>query len=108
LIRQVHLQCDNNTVVYARSVIPLETLSRRHRRLKYLGDKPLGEYLFASSRLERSIIEWTRLQPGTRLHRIACGGGNEYHQPLWGRRSLFRIDEKPLLVSEFFLPDLFK
>jgi len=108
LLRQVHLKCDEKICVYARSIIPLNTLHRKHRRLKFLGSKPLGEYLFSSSGLERSIIEWSRLLPDTSLYRIAMSDSDFSDKPLWGRRSLFRIDKKPLLVSEFFLPVLFQ
>ncbi len=106
LLRQVHLLCGDELCVYARSVIPLDTLRGRHRRLQYLGDKPLGEYLFAQPRLQRERIEWSRLLPGSPLYRRALPDGGS-GQPIWGRRSLFRIDGKPLLVAEFFLPVLF-
>ncbi len=107
LIRQVHLKCRNTVCVYARSVIPLKTLRGKHRRLKFLGSKPLGEYLFSSPKLERSIIEWSRLMPGTSLYKTAMTDNKMKDKPVWGRRSLFTIDAKPLLVSEFFLPVLF-
>ena len=29
---------------------------------------------------------------------------NKITSALWGRRSVFRLDQKPLLVSEIFLP----
>ncbi len=107
LLRQVHLLCGSELCVYARSVIPLQTLRRQHRRLLFLGDKPLGEYLFSSPTLERERIEWGRLAPGTPLHRVATAERANTTADVWGRRSLFRIDRKPLLVSEFFLPVLF-
>ncbi len=105
LLRQVHLLCGEELCVYARSVIPLTTLQGRHRRLQHLGDKPLGEYLFAQPHLKRARIEWSRLTPESTLYRRALPEGGE--QPVWGRRSLFLIDRKPLLVAEFFLPVLF-
>jgi chorismate--pyruvate lyase len=107
LLRQVHLKCGDELCVYARSVIPLKTLTGRHRRLRHLGNKPLGEYLFASPTLERSRIEWSRLTPGHNLFRRALAASGSINQAVWGRRSLFRIDHRPLLVSEFFLPVLF-
>jgi len=107
LLRQVHLLCGERLCVYARSVIPLGTLQGRHRRLQHLGDRPLGEYLFAQPHLKRARIEWSRLTPETALYRTALpdGGGGA---TIWGRRSLFLIDRKPLLVAEFFLPVLFE
>lgn len=108
LLRQVHLKCGETLCVYARSVIPLQTLQGKHRRLKFLGDKPLGEYLFASPRLKRSRIEWSQLRPGSQLYNIAMPVQSEEKDSIWGRRSLFCIDKAPLLVSEFFLPVLFQ
>lgn len=108
LLRQVHLKCANNTLVYARSIIPILTLKGKHRRLLYLGDKPLGEYLFSCPTLVRSRIEWSKLSPDSSLYRKAMEHQTHNQLPVWGRRSLFFIDAKPLLVSEFFLPNLFK
>ncbi|MDJ0834267.1 MAG: chorismate lyase [Gammaproteobacteria bacterium] len=107
LLRQVHLKCSDQLCVYARSVIPLQTLQGKHRRLRYLGTRPLGEYLFRSPTLLRKRIEWSCLTPSSGLYRIAMAGQAEAKDPVWGRRSLFQIDAKPLLVSEFFLPVLF-
>ncbi len=106
LLRQVHLKCGDQLCVYARSVIPLSTLRGKHHRLQYLNNKPLGEYLFANPTLKRSKIEWSKLTPGSRLHQVATAGGSIEADEIWGRRSLFQIDAKSLLVSEFFLPVL--
>jgi chorismate--pyruvate lyase len=106
LLRQVYLKCADEICVYARSVIPLKTLRRKHRRLKYLSNKPLGAYLFAHPHLQRSEIEWSRLIPGTYLHSQACKQTGLINEPVWGRRSLFRMGQAPLLVSEFFMPAL--
>lgn len=108
LLREVHLKCADNMYVYARSVIPMPTLKGKHRRLLYLGSKPLGEYLFSSPRLKRSRIEWSKLTPDSSLYQKAMANRPHEQKPVWGRRSLFHIDNKPLLVSEFFLPDLFE
>lgn len=108
LLRQVHLKCSDKLYVYARSVIPLSTLKGKHRRLQFLGDKPLGEYLFACPTLKRSRIEWSKLSPTSTLYRTAMAHQAENDAAVWGRRSLFCIDKNPLLVSEFFLPRLFE
>ncbi|MBL7000243.1 MAG: chorismate lyase [Gammaproteobacteria bacterium] len=108
LLRQVHLKCNDQLCVYARSVIPLETLQGKHQQLQHLGNKPLGEYLFANPSLKRSRIEWSKLTMDSSLYKVAMADQPASDQPIWGRRSLFQIDSKPLLVSEFFLPVLFK
>jgi chorismate--pyruvate lyase len=106
LLRQVQLVCAGQVLVYARSIIPLNTLRGKHRRLKYLGDKPLGGYLFANPRLERTQQQLATILPRDPLFDIALSDSERDCDCIWGRRSLFRIDGKPLLVSEFFLPEL--
>ena len=106
LLRQVQLLCDDQILVYARSVIPLATLDGPHRRLKYLRDKPLGGYLFANPSLKRSRQELATIQRKDPLFSIALSDGSQACECIWGRRSLFVIDGKSLLVSEFFLPEL--
>lgn len=108
LLRQVHLKCADQLCVYARSVIPLSTLQGKHQRLQHLGNKPLGEYLFANTTLKRSKIEWSKLTSGISLFSTAMANQTDSEQAIWGRRSLFHIDAKSLLVSEFFLPVLNK
>jgi chorismate--pyruvate lyase len=107
LLRQVQLVCDNRVLVYARSIIPLKTLRGRHRRLRYLGNKPLGGYLFANPTLSRNQQRLATIHSKDPLFAIALADNKNCTQ-IWGRRSLFTINGKSLLVSEFFLPELFQ
>ncbi len=104
--REVQLFCGEQPWVFARTLIPAKTLRGRGRRLTRLGAKPLGEVLFADPRVRRGPVEIARIPAGQRLHRRAFTGFVEPPAPLWGRRSVFWIDDGPLLVCEFFLPDL--
>jgi chorismate--pyruvate lyase len=106
LVRQVQLRCDERAWVYARTVIPRTTLSGRQRRLAYLGARPLGAALFADPTMQRDAVEVVRLVPGGRLFALAAQGLGLPPAELWGRRSVFRLAGKPLLVSEIFLPDI--
>ena len=106
MLRQVQLRCGTEVLVYARSVIPLGTLRGKHRRLKSLGSKPLGAYLFAHPGLKRKFHHIARISPGDPLYELAFDGSDGKPRSLWGRRSLFSIDGKSLLVSEFFLPGI--
>ena len=108
LLRQVQLLCGETVCVYARSIIPLKTLKGRHRRLQFLGDRPLGAYLFSNPRLRRTRQQLASITKKDTLYEIAMSGSDLDCEQIWGRRSLFSIDDKPLLVSEFFLPALFK
>ncbi len=105
-VREVHLLCDGRPWVYARSVIPPQTLRGDRRRLTRLGDKPLGAVLFADPGLRRSPLQVACLRPGQRLFDAACAPLAEEPASIWGRRSLFQLGGHPLLVNEIFLPAL--
>ncbi len=104
LIRQVYLLCDNVPCVFARTIIPHATLSGSERHLAVLGSRPLGAVLFADPRMHREEMEFTCLQPGERLFADATQRLNGKPAEVWGRRSLFYLASKPLLVNEIFLP----
>jgi chorismate--pyruvate lyase len=102
LIREVLLLGAGVPWVYARSIIPLSTLTGRLRRLRHLDNRPLGALLFSDPSMCREPVEVACYNdPRAQLPaRLAIN-----QAPLWGRRSVFRLDTKPLLVSEIFLPD---
>ena len=104
LIRQVLLYCDNYPVVYARTVIPLSSLRGALRGLVLLGNKPLGAVLFADKSMRRKPMEITLLAKEHKCYEWTQYEGSEH---IWGRRSVFSLKNKELLVSEFFLPSLF-
>ena len=104
--REVQLLCDGQPWVFARSLIPVQTLQGRSRRLTTIGTKPLGAVLFADPGVRRDPVEIARIAVGQRLHQRAFGGLIEPPRAIWGRRSIFRIDGNPLLVMEIFLPAL--
>jgi len=75
--------------VHAHTLIPEHSIEGSLAEILELNDRPLGEYLFAQADLLRSSLEITAFQ----------GQG-------WGRRSLFFVGGKPVIVAEFFLPQL--
>lgn len=104
LVRHVHLMCGRQLWVFARTVIPLQTLRGAQRRLAHLGEKPLGALLFADHTVRRGAVEIARITPGQRLYHTAMGTRARDGDAIWGRRSLFYFGIRPLLVSEIFLP----
>ena len=104
LVREVHLYCKNKPVVYARTVIPLSTLTGAQRSYGNLGCRPLGAMLFADKTMKRDEVEVSRLISESSLL-MKSGATTE---DVWGRRSVFRVGGKPLLVSEYYLPTLFE
>jgi chorismate--pyruvate lyase len=108
LVRHVYLRCADTPIVFARTVIPDSTLTGAERRLAHLGNKPLGAVLFADPHMQRSEVEIARLTPGHSLFEVATRGLSRKPAHIWGRRSLFWLSGKPLLVNEIFLPALMK
>lgn len=94
LVREVELLCFDKIWVKARSIIPNTTLSGKERQLQSLGNKPLGEFLFKSRGMTRSELEYVSV--------LSKGDGQ-----VFGRRSTFYLSNKPLLVSELFMPIVF-
>jgi chorismate lyase len=105
-VRQVQLLCNSRPWIFARTVIPGTTLSGTQRRLAHLGNKPLGALLFADKSVQRGRMEVTCIKPGQPIYEIATRDLKNVSTPIWGRRSIFYRDTKPLLVSEIFLPTI--
>lgn len=99
LIREVVLCGQGEDWVFARSVLPISHLTQRLRRLRKQGTTPLGSFLFSHRDLERSSIQVAAL---TTAHHYLPR--ELLKQPLYfGRRSLFSLDQRAILVSEVFL-----
>ena len=86
MVREVELLGKGKVVVFARSLIPL---SDDTKEILKIGSKPLGEVLFNNPNIKRGAMQITQI-------------GN-----IWGRRSTFTIGKTPLLVSEFFMEELY-
>jgi len=106
IIRQVHLLCDGQPRVYARTVIPVTSLCGKLQRLAHLGARPLGGMLFADPGMQRGRVELARISRGQSVYQAATSHLRQRPAEIWGRRSVFRLFDRPLLVSEVFLPDL--
>ena len=61
--------------------------------------------MFADPGMRRGTVELAEIFPGQAV--FAAATAHTRHQPasIWGRRSVFWLSGKPLLVSEIFLPD---
>lgn len=103
-VREVFLRCGPRNVVFAHSVVPADSLSSRWRHLRALGTRPLGAALFANPQIRRSAMAYRRLTPQHALYTCAVASEPERPSVLWARRSLFTLDDHPILVTEVFLP----
>ena len=103
LVRQVLLCCDDQPLVYARSVIPVTTIHGAQRRYANMGNRPLGAMLFSDRTMRREAVEVAVLPLENSVNQYT-----QFNEPVWGRRSVFRVAGKPLLVSEYFLPEILR
>jgi len=103
-IREVHLFCGEEPAVFARTVIPQNTLRGELQKLTQLGAQPLGAVLFANNNIRRGIIQTSCTNKQHEIYHQALCYSHFYDKQVWGRRSPFYLGNKPLLVSEYFLP----
>lgn len=104
MVREVLLMDGVQPQIYARTVIPAKTYHSLRRRFDGLGSQSLGEMLFTDPSLTRGPIEVACLRAGQLLFEKAASYLLQRPDNLWGRRSCFYLNGKPILVNEIFLP----
>jgi len=107
LVREVLLFCDDKPQVFARSLLPLSSLTGNEQVLANLGTQSLGQVIFNNPSLERQSIEVAKFDENSSVAKLACDLQLNVNKALWGRRSTFVLENKPLMVAEVFLPDAF-
>ena len=106
LVREVLLYSGNTPVIFAQTEMPVSTLTDDQIRLSDIGDSSLGKILFQDPSMLRGQIEVTSFNANSPLHEFCQSIDQATQNTLWARRSLFYLNNKPLLVSELFLPAL--
>ena len=104
LVREVYLYCGDTPVVFAHSVVRRADLRGAWRALTRLGTRPLGAALFADPRVRRQPLRFRELRARDELNARALAQVRGQRPVLWARRSLFTLDDSPILVTEVFLP----
>ncbi len=102
--REVYLYCGDTPLVFASSMLPVHSLCGRWRDLRRLGTQPLGERLFTNTQVRRAPLRFKSLTSRHALYRRAVRGLPNQPSRLWARRSVFRLHDRPILVTEVFLP----
>lgn len=100
LIREITMVADGEPWIWARTVMPLSSLRGKARRLRVLKQVPLGKILFKDKSITRSPFSLAKLDPKV--------FSAESQYPAFARRSFFYLSQKPILLTEIFLPDLLK
>ncbi|WP_325891356.1 chorismate lyase [Grimontia sp. NTOU-MAR1] len=91
MVREVVLSGDGNAWLCARTLVPKSTLTEKEQDIADLGAVPLGQRVFNQANARRDAIE---------VATVVVEG-----RSLLARRSRLWVNEKPMLVSELFLPD---
>jgi chorismate--pyruvate lyase len=106
LVREVLLKNAGTPLVFAHSVIPPDGLKGPWAGLAGLGNRPWAppcSAIRASPATPWNTSGWTGA-----IRSIATRPGHVDAPPraLWARRSLFSLENHPILVTEVFLPAL--
>lgn len=106
LIREVLLMGNDNAMVFAHSVLPRASLRGSWNGLGRIGNKSLGETLFANPKIKRTCLTYKKL---ARHHPLSIRLTKHMHlkpAALWARRSIFVLNGAKIMVTEVFLPSL--
>ena len=98
-VREVLLMCDTYPVVFAHSVLPCAGLRGDWNGITRLGTRPLGEALFNHPRIQRAALAYRQIDARHPLFRAARRNHPVSTHVLWARRSVFRLNGHPLLVT---------
>ncbi|RKZ99576.1 MAG: hypothetical protein DRQ47_10820, partial [Gammaproteobacteria bacterium] len=93
--------------VYARSLLPLSRLTGEEEELARLGNRPLGQMLFKNPNLQRKNLKISSFEQSPSLSGLLNILKLDDSGLLWGRRSLFYLNNKAFSVAEIFLPGAF-
>ncbi len=99
IIREVLLLCNDEPWVFARSVMPANSLTGRLRRLRKFNNSPLGDMLFRDPSMRRQPFQIAAINGRS----LQLPESVREDLPLWGRRCRFELAGKPIMVSEIFL-----
>lgn len=98
-VRCVCLKVNKVPLIYARTVIPNWQADNPWFQLKQLGNRPLGEVLFQMPGLERTPFELSKHPSAYWPHLESAS----QHSTTYARRSIFKQQQAPLLLTEAFL-----
>jgi chorismate--pyruvate lyase len=103
--REVLLRCDEQPVVFAHTIVPLNATSTDWPFFGGLGERSLGTTLFGDPRVKQGNLQFARLRPQHPLARRASAASGAVANSCWyARRCLYRRKRGLLLVTEVFLP----
>jgi chorismate--pyruvate lyase len=105
LVREVVLRVGEQSVVFARTTLPRKVADDL-QELTHLGAKSLGNIIFSYRDLTRVGLDIAKIRVDhlTPMMQTLCAG----QRYLWARRNIYQINNRSFIVSEFFLPAIYK
>lgn len=103
LVREVILVSNQHPVVFAHSILPKRSLRGAWNQFGRLGNKPLGEALFANPKVGRTSFRFRKLPSAHPLFQSAALHIDGQSGEVWARRSVFSLGCAQILVTEVFL-----
>lgn len=103
LAREIMMLCDGTPWLYARTVIPAQTL-KLFEQVAELGTRAIGSILFSDVEIQRQAFSFASLDTDSDTLQAATVNTEFEHSPYIARRSLFIKQQQPLQLTEIFLP----
>ena len=88
-IREVVLFSDEEPFIYAKSILPLETIRLGLSALGNLNKNPLGDILFSNSEIKKKYMLFAKFESNKRI--------------FYGRKGIYTVKGYPFSVCEIFL-----
>jgi len=88
-IREVLLYSDEEPLIYAKSIIPLETIRLGLGVLGNLKENPLGDILFSNPEIKKEYMLFSKFESNKRI--------------FYGRKGIYTVKGFPFSVCEIFL-----
>ncbi len=106
-VREVALRDERQTRVVARTVYTRRAQGEQ-RALATLGSRPLGDVLFAAGQPRWRLRQFAVLQARMPLFALVRRAAGDVRAPCWARRTVFLFEHQRLLVTEIFMPAMFR
>ena len=88
-IREVLLYSDEEPLIYAKSIIPLETIRLGLGILGNLKENPLGDILFSNPEIKKEYMLFSKFESNKKI--------------FYGRKGIYTVKGFPFSVCEIFL-----
>ena len=106
--REVLLRCNEQAMVFAHTVVPLDASAADWPFFSSLGNRSLGTTLFGDPLVKRGHLQFAKLLSAHPLAQRAAQalGRQDWEGALYARRCLYARKSGVLLVTEVFLPEI--